>query len=505
MFDNLANFEPANSFSGDHIPVRMSGRFGRKADVQERSPTWLSQASISKTGILGLLIIRIRDSAGHCLFFFSGRYFLLRERTIEVRYGFMFREKHRERIAWGLTAFAVTAASLVVYFVIRNSEEVMKFVSDIIGILMPVIYGCVMAFLWAPLYDRIRTAIVPAKERGKNKALDVVSRFAATMSCIVMILAVVTALISMVIPQLISGFMELYSRIPDSVNSVETLIESIFHDNPEARDTALRYYEQLYNGAISWMNSNLLPNINKYVSGITSGVMKLVGVLSSFFLGIIVMAYLLNMKEHLAVQCKRAAYALLPLNAANGLVEEMRYISSVFSKFIVGKIIDSVIVGVICYVAMAVLKMPFALVISVIVACTNVIPFFGPFIGAVPSVLILLLVNPVSALQFTVLILLLQQFDGNILGPKILGSTTGVSSFWVLFSILFFGGLWGIIGMIIGIPTFAVISRQFMKIVDRHLKKKKLPEDPAVYANMERIDPESGLPVPKTHLHSAGK
>ena len=417
----------------------------------------------------------------------------------------MFREKHRERIAWGLTAFAVIAASLVVYFIIENFQDVSALISRIINILMPVIYGCVMAFLWAPLYDRIRNAIVPLKDRGKNKTMEVVSRFAATMGCIVMILALVTALISMVIPQLISGFMELYNRIPDSVNSVETLIETVFRDDPEAQATALRYYEQIYNGTISWMNTNLLPNINKYLSGITSGVMKFVGALSSFFLGIIVMAYLLNMKEHLAVQCKRAAYALLPVSAANGLVEEMRYIASVFSKFIVGKLIDSAIVGVICYVAMAILKMPFALVISVIVGCTNVIPFFGPFIGAVPSILILLMVKPVSAAQFAVLILLLQQFDGNILGPKILGSTTGVSSFWVLFSILFFGGLWGIIGMIIGIPTFAVISRQFTKIVERHLKKKKLPEDPAAYAGMERIDQETLLPVPKTHLHSGKK
>ena len=417
----------------------------------------------------------------------------------------MFRENHRERIAWGLTAFAVIAASLVVYFTIENFQEVSAFISRIISILMPVIYGCVMAFLWAPLYDRIRAAIVPVKDRGKNKTMEVLSRFAATMGCIVTIFALVTALISMVIPQLISGFMELYNRMPDSVNSVETLIETVFRDDPEAQATALRYYEQLYNGAISWLNTNLLPTINKYLSGITSGVMKLVGALSSFFLGIIVMAYLLNMKEHLAVQCKRAAYALLPVNAANGLVEEMRYIASVFSKFIVGKLIDSAIVGVICYVVMAILKMPFALVISVIVGCTNVIPFFGPFIGAVPSILILLMVKPVSAAQFAVLILLLQQFDGNILGPKILGSTTGVSSFWVLFSILFFGGLWGIIGMIIGIPTFAVISRQFSKIVERHLKKKKLPEDPAVYAGMERIDHETGLPVPKTHLHSGKK
>lgn len=429
----------------------------------------------------------------------------------------MFKEKQKEYVAWGLTAFAVIAASLVVYFVIRDFAAVKKMLAGVVRILMPVIYGCVMAFLMAPLYDRVRKLFQPKKDAAGQGAAkgsaEVLGRFAATLFSIVMILAGLTALISMVIPQLISGFLDLYNRIPDSVNSVETLIETLMKDNPEGRETAIRYYNQIYSAAISWVNTNMIPNINQYVTSITSGVVKLVSGLSSFFIGIIVMAYLLNMKEHLAMQCKRAAYALLPVSAANALVEEARYIGHVFSSFIVGKIIDSVIVGIICYIAMALLKMPYALVISVIVGVTNVIPFFGPFIGAVPSVLILLMVRPVSALQFLVLILILQQFDGNILGPKILGSTTGVSSFWVLFSILLFGGLWGIVGMIIGIPTFAVIQRQFSRLIGRHLKRKHLPADPDFYENLERINPEDGsgirrAPVKKavkTGLHSGQK
>ena len=429
----------------------------------------------------------------------------------------MFKEKQKEYVAWGLTAFAVIAASLVVYFVIRDFASVKKMLAGVVRILMPVIYGCVMAFLMAPLYDRVRRLFQPKKDAAGQGAAkgsaEVLGRFTATLFSIVMILAGLTALISMVIPQLISGFLDLYNRIPDSVNSVETLIETLMKDNPEGRETAIRYYNQMYSAAISWVNTNMIPNINQYVTSITSGVVKLVSGLSSFFIGIIVMAYLLNMKEHLAMQCKRAAYALLPVSAANALVEEARYIGQVFSSFIVGKIIDSVIVGIICYIAMALLKMPYALVISVIVGVTNVIPFFGPFIGAVPSVLILLMVRPVSALQFLVLILILQQFDGNILGPKILGSTTGVSSFWVLFSILLFGGLWGIVGMIIGIPTFAVIQRQFSRLIGRHLKKKHLPADPDFYENLERINPEDGSGIRrdsvkkavKTGLHSGQK
>ena len=421
----------------------------------------------------------------------------------------MFKEKQKEYVAWGLTAFAVIAASLVVYFVIRDFASVKKMLAGVVRILMPVIYGCVMAFLMAPLYDRVRRLFQPKKDAAGQGAAkgsaEVLGRFAATLFSIVMILAGLTALISMVIPQLISGFLDLYNRIPDSVNSVETLIETLMKDNPEGRETAIRYYNQIYSAAISWVNTNMIPNINQYVTSITSGVVKLVSGLSSFFIGIIVMAYLLNMKEHLAMQCKRAAYALLPVSAANALVEEARYIGQVFSSFIVGKIIDSVIVGIICYIAMALLKMPYALVISVIVGVTNVIPFFGPFIGAIPSVLILLMVRPVSALQFLVLILILQQFDGNILGPKILGSTTGVSSFWVLFSILLFGGLWGIVGMIIGIPTFAVIQRQFSRLIGRHLKKKHLPADPDFYENLERINPEDGSSIRRDSVKKAVK
>ena len=425
----------------------------------------------------------------------------------------MFKDKHKEYVAWGLTAFAVIAASLVVYFVIRDFAAVKRMLSSVVRILMPVIYGCIMAFLMAPLYDRVRRLFGPKTGAGGKGSGEVLGRFAATLFSIVLILAGLTALISMVIPQLISGFIDLYNRIPDSVNSVETLIDTLMKDNPEGRETAIRYYNQIYSAAISWVNTNVIPNINQYVTSITSGVVKLVSGLSSFFIGIIVMAYLLNMKEHLAMQCKRAAYALLPVSAANALVEEARYIGQVFSSFIVGKIIDSVIVGIICYIAMALLKMPYALVISVIVGVTNVIPFFGPFIGAVPSVLILLMVRPVSALQFLVLILILQQFDGNILGPKILGSTTGVSSFWVLFSILLFGGLWGIVGMIIGIPTFAVIQRQVSRLIGRRLKKKHLPADPDFYETLERINPEDGSGikmtaskrVAKTGLHSGRK
>ena len=164
-------------------------------------------------------------------------------------------------------------------------------------------------------------------------------------------------------------------------------------------------------------------------------------------------------------------YGFLPVRKANGIIAEARYVKNVFSHFIVGKLIDSLIIGVLCYIVLAIMKMPYATVISVFVGITNIIPYFGPFIGAIPCAFILLLVSSADMLKFLVFILILQQFDGNILGPKIMSQTTGVSSFWVLFSILFFGGLWGIVGMIIGIPTFAVISRRINRMINEKLEK----------------------------------
>ena len=171
---------------------------------------------------------------------------------------------------------------------------------------------------------------------------------------------------------------------------------------------------------------------------------------------------------------------------------EFRFIHRVFSGFLIGKVIDSLIIGLLCFFCLNLMKMPFTLLISVIVGVTNVIPFFGPFIGAIPSAVLVFLISPKQCLYFVLFILLLQQFDGNILGPKILGNSTGVSSFWVLASILLFGGLYGFIGMIIAVPATAVIFDLVAKIQNHCLRKKELSQDVDDYMGLERIDEDSG-------------
>jgi len=211
-------------------------------------------------------------------------------------------------------------------------------------------------------------------------------------------------------------------------------------------------------------------------------------VLKNILIGVIVMVYLLNIKGTLSAQGKKIIYSIFPVKTANQAIDEIRFVHRVFGGFITGKILDSLIIGILCFVLLNAMKMPYTLLVSVIVGVTNVIPFFGPFIGAIPSAFLILLVSPIKCLYFLIFILLLQQFDGNILGPKILGQSTGLPSFWVLFSILLFGGLFGFVGMIIAVPTFAVIYSVVSRLVNRSLTKKDLSLKTADYFDLERID-----------------
>ncbi|MGP1348786.1 MAG: AI-2E family transporter [Stomatobaculum sp.] len=419
-------------------------------------------------------------------------------------------ENRQTYISWGLTALAVVTAALLVSFLLNNFSTVSSFVGSIVNILMPVIYGFVMAFLMAPTYNLIseklsallyraerqngtarRTLSEEAVEK-KRRFADSVSRITATLICVLAILAILTSMIAMLIPQLISGVQDLVNSLPKDPDSVSSLLGTFLGGgDDEAEQMILDLYNQFYSTVRDWISSNVVPNLNKYISQMTSGVVRILIFLKNFFIGLIIMAYGLNMKELLSAQTKRAIYALLPVRVANDVIEEARFVKTVFSNFIVGKIIDSVIIGVICYICMSFMKMPYALLISVFVGVTNVIPFFGPFVGAIPSILILLMTSPGHVLQFSIFILILQQFDGNILGPRILGSTTGVSSFWVLFSILFFGGIWGIVGMVVGIPTFAVMTRLIQRLISHFLRERKLPTETARYADLQSVSQES--------------
>ena len=377
---------------------------------------------------------------------------------------------------WGLTAVAVIVIALVISLIFSKLGPIATAISTIISTVSSVLYGVVMAFLMAPVYDRIGIWVgeILSSLFPKWKKSDKYAKMIATLACLVILILVVFALIMMIIPELVNSITNVISYAPSGTQNLEAWLKDILNKNPNLEKLIIGNYLDISERLSDIATTTVLPNVNTYIKNLSSGVINALGVVVNIIIGLMVMMYLLNMKTTLASQAKKIVYAVAGVKIGNEIVTEARYTKNMFEKFIVGKIIDSIIIGIINYVFMAIIHMPYALLISVVVGVTNVIPFFGPFIGAIPSIILLLLISPVTALQFAVWILVLQQVDGNIIGPKILGQTTGLPSFWVLFSILLFGGLFGIVGMIIAVPTWAIIYRTISRVSEHFLRKKGL-------------------------------
>ena len=394
---------------------------------------------------------------------------------------------------WGLTAVAVIVIALVISLIFSKLGPIATAISTIISTVSSVLYGVVMAFLMAPVYDRIGIWVgeILSSLFPKWKKSDKYAKMVATLACLVILILVVFALIMMIIPELVNSITNVISYAPSGTQNLEAWLKDILNKNPNLEKLIIGNYLDISARLSDIATTTVLPNVNTYIKNLSSGVLNALGVVVNIIIGLMVMMYLLNMKTTLASQAKKIVYAVAGVKIGNEIVTEARYIKNMFEKFIVGKIIDSIIIGIINYVFMAIIHMPYALLISVVVGVTNVIPFFGPFIGAIPSIILLLLISPVTALQFAVWILVLQQVDGNIIGPKILGQTTGLPSFWVLFSILLFGGLFGIVGMIIAVPTWAIIYRTISRLSEHFLKKKGLEPDSKHYMDLDHIDEET--------------
>ena len=394
---------------------------------------------------------------------------------------------------WGLTAVAVIVIALVISLIFSKLGPIATAISTIISTVSSVLYGVVMAFLMAPVYDRIGIWVgeILSSLFPKCKKSDKYAKMIATLACLVILILVVFALIMMIIPELVNSITNVISYAHSGTQNLEAWLKYILNKNPNMEKLIIGNYLDISERLSDIATTTVLPNVNTYIKNLSSGVINALGVVVNIIIGLMVMMYLLNMKTTLASQAKKIVYAVAGVKIGNEIVTEARYIKNMFEKFIVGKIIDSIIIGIINYVFMAIIHMPYALLISVVVGVTNVIPFFGPFIGAIPSIILLLLISPVTALQFAVWILVLQQVDGNIIGPKILGQTTGLPSFWVLFSILLFGGLFGIVGMIIAVPTWAIIYRTISRLSEHFLKKKGLEPDSKHYMDLDHIDEET--------------
>lgn len=390
-------------------------------------------------------------------------------------------EWDKKYLSIAVYSFLVLVAGILFFSLVLNFSKAMAFLGYLVKILMPFIYGFALAYLINPILHWFEDWLFPKVSKGKmgpklRRRLGILCAYIVVLVCISVFLRVV-------IPQVGASLYGIASRIPEFLSTadewVNSLVASLQSQNfpKEGFEKATELVEQVvlfFYGVLD----KVIPYILDTTQKITSGVLNVV-------LGIIISVYVLTSKERFFAQLKKILSAFLDRDKVERLVKLAHSSHSIFSGFISGKILDSLIIGILCFLGMSLLRMPYAMLISVIVGVTNVIPYFGPFIGAIPSILLILFLDPWKALWFGVFILLLQQFDGNILGPKILGDSTGISAFWVIFSVTLFGGLFGFLGMFLGVPVFAVIYALFRENVEARLKKRQLPIRTQDYSSPE--------------------
>ena len=379
--------------------------------------------------------------------------------------------KHPERKPYlyaMVAGFCAISFSVIFFFFLYRLQGVGEVLGKILNILRPFVYGGIIAYLLRPLCNGL-SKVFRGWSKGKYPKL---MEAAAILCSIIIGGLVVYALIIMIAPQLYRSIASLWNSIPEKVNQLFAWATEVYGENETLMYYLDTVYKQAYNTLDTWAKETLVPQITNIVSGVGMSVWKVLLAVKDILIGVIAAVYMLASRKKFARQGTLLVRSLFKPKMADLILDEIAYIDRIFAGFIDGKIVDSAIIGVLCYIGCSILKMPNTLLVSAIVGITNVIPFFGPFLGAIPSILLILIESPIKALWFALFVLGLQQLDGNVIGPKILGEHTGVDSFWVLFSILLFGGLWGLVGMIVAVPLFAVIYDLIKRAVRRGLARK---------------------------------
>ena len=404
----------------------------------------------------------------------------------------------RPYLAIGALIFLVFCCCIAVFTMIFKYAALKKACAAFVGILQPILIGAVLGYLFNPLMRRIDTGLcglILPKVKDKEKVKHVIR----TVSSILTLLIFLT-LFGMIIYMIVPALMESIANLVNTMSAnVEHFID--WYNNLSLPGKGSGEWEQYLLMAAEyieeWFDNSLVPQLQdftqwqNYLTSITLSAINVVVVLKNVVIGLIVSIYVLMEKERFEGQAKKIAFAILPIKQANALIQIVHKVDQIFGGFIIGKIIDSIIIGIICFIGCSILRMPYTLLVSVIIGITNIIPFFGPFIGAIPCLIIVTITDPLHGLYLLIFILVLQQVDGNIIGPKILGESTGLSSFWVIFAIMVGSGLFGFAGMLFGVPTFAVIYYLAQRLVSHLLKRKGLPAKSLDYTVVTHVDPET--------------
>ena len=403
-------------------------------------------------------------------------------------------------------AFLVIAAAIALFYLINEHATVGRVIGTFVSLMMPFIYGAALAYILNPVLNWLEKKVFPRLfgERLPRRA----RRRIGVLISFIFAAAVVAIFLAILIPQIVESINSLaqsiYAFLPQAQQTLnewtakygsnELLLNVLEILGIDVSDPSLAL-QRLATRSYTFL-TQVLPNLFGGVMRFTSGLLNVV-------VGIIIAVYLLLSKEVFYAQVKKLMFAFFPRRAAQAVLNLTHDSNAIFCGFISGKIVDSAIIGVLCFIGCSVLQMPYTVLVSFIVGVTNVIPYFGPFIGAIPSIFIIMIDDPIKSLIFAVFILILQQLDGNVIGPKILGDSTGLSAFWVLFAVTFFGGLFGFVGMLIGVPTFAVIYSLIRNIAEYKLGKKGMKTKTPDYAAQDcpifqKVDYHEGEMAPRS-------
>lgn len=390
----------------------------------------------------------------------------------------------------GVTAFWVIAAVVVLVFAFVRSDSVLSLLKKIGSALAPVFVGAVLAYIMNPFMTLIDTRLrYILTKRGKHiRGKQKFARGVSVFITIVFFMLLVAFLVYLLVPELASTVRSIIPQLPDQAERLEAWFHTTILEDTLLGKTLKTLFDKGTEYVQNFTENGLISAATGLLGSLASGVWNVFGVLYNVIIGLIFSIYLLLAKEDMLALAKKLVYALFSLKRANKIVRLSGQCHRKFIDSITGKIIDSIIVGVLCFVVMVILRFPYAALISVIVGITNVIPFFGPYLGAVPSALLILFVDPLQCLWFVVWIIVLQQIDCNILTPRIVGESIGLSPFWVLFACIVFGSLFGILGLLLGVPFMGCIYMIIKEEIDAKLQKKGLETDSAYYADIKKID-----------------
>lgn len=391
---------------------------------------------------------------------------------------------------WGCTAFLTVASCITFFFILYRWDVISDIIGKIVKSAESIIIGLALAYLLMPVKVFIEKHVYDflVRKKIKEEKSKKIAKTSGITGAIIFLLVILAILIMSLGPALFTSVVGLIDAMPSYVESFVVWISKSGLADTEMAVFIADFVNNAAEEIEIWAKTEILPLAQQYITQITSGVFSIVKTFLNFLIGIIAMTYVMSISDDLVGQSKKIVYAIFPTKKGNVIIETVRKSNEIFGGFVIGKIIDSAIIGVLAYIGCLLMNTPNALLVAFIIGVTNVIPFFGPFIGAIPTIALVLIQSPIHALYLAIFILILQQVDGNIIGPKILGESTGLSAFWILTSISIAGGLFGFFGMLLGVPVFAVIYYIAQQIIIYQMNKKQLSSNTKEYVELLTID-----------------